>query len=278
MKYVDLFCGVGAFHEVLGPTDECVAACDSDAHARKVYEAWHGLEPHGRIEDIHAPSLPQYDMVAAGFPCQPFSQAGRGKGFNDKRGTMFEEVMRFAERECCRVVVLENVASLLTHEKGKTFKTIRERLEGQGYAVSHAVLKASNYGIPQMRKRLFIVGTRWGIPPVDMNIPHVDTPTLSEYLGKNFDEKTVAYTIRCGGRRSGLGDRHNWDTYLVDGEPYILTPADCLRLQGFPHERDEEWLGTDSQKYMRMGNSIPTCLVGAVMTAVQHAWEAQSPA
>ena len=107
MRYIDLFCGVGSFHEVLQKRgDVCVGACDSDAHARQVYKAWHGFEPSGKIEDLDAKTLPEYDMVAAGFPCQPFSQAGRGKGFEDKRGTMFEEVMRFAERDSCKVVIL----------------------------------------------------------------------------------------------------------------------------------------------------------------------------
>lgn len=276
MRYIDLFCGVGSFHEVLQKRGHvCVGACDSDTHAREVYKLWHGFEPSGKIEDMDAKTLPEYDMVTAGFPCQPFSQAGRGKGFEDKRGTMFEEVMRFAERDSCKVVILENVSSLLSHNGGATFATIKERLEGVGYTVSHNVLKASDYGIPQMRKRLFIVCTRNGVPKVDMQLPHVPTPTLSECLGKHFDEKDVAYTIRCGGRRSGLHDRHNWDTYLVNGLPYVLTPEDCLILQGFTRTQCKDWKGTNSQKYMRMGNTIPTCLVEAVMKGLQTSLDAQ---
>ena len=87
MRYLDLFCGIGSFHQVLSETGaECVAACDSDPHARATYEAWHGITPHGRVEDMREDELPDYDMVAAGFPCQPFSQAGHRKGFADKRG------------------------------------------------------------------------------------------------------------------------------------------------------------------------------------------------
>ena len=165
-------------------------------------------------------------------------------------------------------MIVENVASLLTHDSGKSFKTICAELASVGYTTSHAILKASDYGLPQMRKRLFIVGVRNATEPVSLDLPPVPTTTLSALLGKNFDEKTVAYTIRCGGRRSGLGNKHNWDTYLVDGKEYVLSVRDCLMLQGFPEKYAAIWEGTESKKYMRLGNTIPTCLVRVVVNAL----------
>ena len=270
LRYVDLFAGIGSFHHVLSGENsaECVLASDSDPHAQETYKAWYGMDVDGRIEDINVNSIPPYDLVCAGFPCQPFSLAGHQRGFEDERGTMFSHVMRFVKRQCCKYVILENVASLLTHDNGKSFQTICSELKSAGYTTSHAVLKASDYGIPQMRKRLFIVAVRDAIEPVSLNIPHISTPTLSSALGKNFNEKTCAYTIRCGGRRSGLGNKHNWDTYLVDGEEYVLSVRDCLVLQGFPEARASSWQGTASKKYMRLGNTIPTCLVRVVVKAL----------
>jgi DNA (cytosine-5)-methyltransferase 1 len=270
LRYIDLFSGIGSFHHVLTNElgAECVLASDSDPHARATYEAWYGKEVAGRIEDIDVDKLPDYNLVCAGFPCQPFSLAGHQLGFADHRGTMFSHVMRFTTRPCCQYVILENVASLLTHDGGNSFRTICTELKAAGYTTTHAILKASDYGLPQMRKRLFIVGVRGADQGVSLDLPHVQTPTMTQLLGKHFDEKDIAYTIRCGGRRSGLGNKHNWDTYLVDGQAYVLSPRDCLMLQGFPEEWCATWEGTESQKYMRLGNTIPTCLARAVVNAL----------
>ena len=270
LRYIDLFSGIGSFHHVLSGEHgaECVLASDIDPHAQQTYKAWYGMDVAGGIENIDADTIPDYDLVCAGFPCQPFSLAGRQLGFADERGTMFSHVMRFVKRECCKYVILENVASLLTHDGGNSFKTISTELAAAGYTTSHAILKASDYGLPQMRKRLFIVGVRNATEPVSLELSHVPTPTLSALLGKHFDEKTVAYTIRCGGRRSGLGNKHNWDTYLVDGKEYVLSVRDCLLLQGFPEKYAATWEGTESKKYMRLGNTIPTCLARVVVNAL----------
>ncbi len=279
LRYIDLFSGIGSFHHVLTNEHgaECVLASDSDAHARATYQAWYGKEAAGRIEDIDVDKLPEYDLVCAGFPCQPFSLAGHQRGFDDERGTMFSHVMRFLRRDCCKYVILENVASLLTHDGGNSFKTICAELAGAGYTATHAILKASDYGLPQMRKRLFIVGVRGADTGVPLDLPPMPTPTMSQLLGKHFDEKDIAYTIRCGGRRSGLGDKHNWDTYLVDGQPYVLSVRDCLMLQGFPESWAATWIGTESQKYMRLGNTIPTCLARVVVEALLR-WKGERTA
>ena len=132
-------------------------------------------------------------------------------------------------------------------------------MKQEGYSLVYKVLKCSDYGIPQMRKRLFIVGFK------NIKVNNIDdffnlneyekNVKLSDYLGKSF-KKDIAYTIRCGGRRSPIHDRHNWDGYIInDDEEYRLTKEDALKLQGFENYK---MTGTDSQQWKMLGNTIPT--------------------
>ena len=160
--FIDLFAGMGSFHYSwarLGRDFRCVAASEICEPARRVYEANHGLAPLGDICDIDPSALPPFDVVCAGFPCQPFSRAGHGRGFDDARGTMFSQVMRIALGGPRKpsVIVLENVPRLLRHDEGRSFATVCAALVAEGYDIVHKVLKCSDYGIPQMRKRLFVV-------------------------------------------------------------------------------------------------------------------------
>jgi len=261
MKFIDLFCGIGSFHHSFKSLGwECVMACDINAAARETYHTNYGITPLGDITEIDPKKVPPYDIVCAGFPCQPFSQCGQHKGFDDKRGTLFFNLMRFVEQRP-RILILENVQGLLNHDGGKTFARIQEEITAAGYALTYKVLKCSDYGLPQMRKRLIILGVRTDIPLVK----HLDQlleldaykqeRTLSDLLGKNF-EKTVAYTIRCGGRHSPIDDKHNWDGYRVDGKEYRLTKEDCLKIQGFPEEFT--LCGTNAEQWRQLGNTIPT--------------------
>jgi site-specific DNA-cytosine methylase len=138
---------------------------------------------------------------------------------------------------------------------------ISERMKKLGYQISVELVNASDYGVPQMRKRLFIVGVRG-----DTNlVQHIDKILdfdeykkyipLTEFLGKNF-EKQTAYTIRCGGRNSPINDRHNWDGYIVDGKEYRLSKEDCLKLQGFNPEF--KLCGNNKDQWKQLGNTIPT--------------------
>ena len=217
-----------------------------------------GASQNRDICDIEPSSIESYDILCAGFPCQPFSQAGHHKGFKDSRGTMFSQVMRFVKTNIPKVVILENVQALLNHDKGKSFAKIKEELEKEGYSVVYNVIKCSDYGIPQMRKRLFIVGFK-NIEVNDLdNFFKLDkykkNTTLSDYLGQNF-KKDVAYTLRCGGKHSPIDDRHNWDGYWVDDKEYRLTIDDGLKLQGF---YNYDFVGNKNEKWKMLGNTIPT--------------------
>lgn len=272
MRYIDLFCGMGSFHQSfnqLGWT--CVMACDINPSARKTYTANHGLEPLGDICDIDPDSIPEYDLVCAGFPCQPFSQAGQHRGFDDTRGTMFFQVMKFVERKP-KAVILENVPALLTHDGGATFQRMIRELDEAGYDTTHTILKCNELGIPQNRKRLVVMAVRKDVQrnPIDVwdLSAHKHSTTLSDYLGRNYQRKT-AFTLRCGGRNSPIDDRHNWDGYWVDGKETRLTLEDGLRLQGFPTDFRLE--GTQTEKWHQLGNTIPTVLTSVVGSRLK-AW------
>jgi site-specific DNA-cytosine methylase len=193
--------------------------------------------------------------------CQPFSQCGQHKGFDDKRGTLFFHIMKFIEYHKPRVIILENVQGLLNHDGGKTFTRIKNDIERANYTITYKVIKCSDYGLPQMRKRLIIVGIRNDTEIVK----HIDKllqfdeykkeTTLTQLLGKNFEKKT-AYTIRCGGKNSPINDKHNWDGYMVDGKEYRLTKEDCLKIQGF--NPDFKLCGNNKDQWKQLGNTIPT--------------------
>jgi len=259
IRFIDLFAGIGSFHySFIRHGLQCVAASDICPPAKATYQHNFGLQPLGDIKDIDPSKLPQYDILCAGFPCQAFSQAGHHKGFDDDRGTMFFQVMRLVAVNNPRVIVLENVPALLTHDNGNTFTVIKEQLTKEGYQVIHKVLKCCDYGIPQMRKRVFIICYK---NITTRNINHFfdlskykKKVTLSDYLGLPFDKET-AYTIRCGGKNSPINDRHNWDGYMVGGKEYRLTIEDGLRLQGF---ENYTLLGTKIEKWKLLGNTIPT--------------------
>jgi len=259
IRYIDLFCGLGSFHYSFNKKGfKCVMACDIYKPARDNYKLNYNIEPLKDICDIDPNDLPKYDILCAGFPCQPFSQAGKHKGFEDERGTMFSHVMKFVKLNSPPIIILENVQGLLNHDKGKTFKIIIDELEKEGYNVIYKILKCSDFGIPQMRKRLFIIGYKniqtKKIENFFILNKYKKQNTLSKYLNKKF-EKEIAYTLRCGGKNSPINDRHNWDGYMVDNKEYRLSIEDGLKLQGFI---DYKLIGKNNEKWKLIGNTIPT--------------------
>jgi len=263
VKYVDLFCGMGSFHysfQKLG--FKCVFACDSCEAVRNTYKYNYGLEVAGNICDVDPDKIEPYDILTAGVPCQPFSKCGFKKGFREGRGTMFSQVMRFVKINKPKIIVLENVDHLLKHENRHSFYQIIRDMEIEGYKVTYKVLKCSDYGIPQSRKRLFMVGMK-DVKKEEMNTffqlqEYEKKTTLSEFMGETF-EKETAYTIRCGGRHSPIDGKHNWDGYwkITNGviEEYRLTVRDCLKLQGY---ENYEFLENQTDNFKMLGNTIPT--------------------
>ena len=121
MRFVDLFCGIGGFHSALSQLGhECVFACDADREAASVYEQNYGISAHKDIRDCN--NLPEFDILCAGFPCQPFSKSGSQEGFNDEtRGTLFHEIMRIVKESAPKILFLENVPNLKSHDGGNTY-------------------------------------------------------------------------------------------------------------------------------------------------------------
>lgn len=268
ITFIDLFAGIGGFHLAFHNLGvKCVFVSEWDNAARKTYKKnFEKIAPElfapdtieqtfaGDITAVLPGNIPDFDIITGGFPCQPFSQAGLKKGFNETRGTLFFDVANIIKEKQPRAFFLENVRGLLTHDGGQTFATIRRVLtEELGYNFFYKVIKASDYGVPQHRPRLFMVGFKDKTIDFEFPEPVKLTMTMDDVFDGKVN-KTIGYTLRVGGRGSGIGDRRNWDTYLVDGEVRRLSPKEGLRMQGFPD--DFEFPVSETQAMKQLGNSV----------------------
>ena len=297
--FIDLFAGIGGiripFTELKG---KCVFSSEWDKFAQKTYKLNYGEIPHGDITQIDPHSIPTFDLLLAGFPCQPFSQAGLKKGFADTRGTMFfciEEIIRIKRP---KIFLLENVKQLKGHDKGRTLETIITHLKDLNYSIDFKVLRAADFGIPQNRERLYIVGfdesiyTKDQIDTFCFPTPSYTPTKVGDILQKNVDEKyTISDTLYQGHLRrkqqhlakgNGFGfslfnEESSYTNtlsarYYKDGSeilieqknknPRKLTPRECARLQGFP----ENFIisVSDTQVYRQFGNSVSVPVVRAI--------------
>ena len=266
LKFIDLFCGIGAFHFAL-QDHQCVLACDNNKTCRDTYMHNYGLKSDVVKGDIRLiQEIPKADLVCAGFPCQSFSIIGNHKGLRDSRGLLIYEVFRVIQKANPNFVILENVKNLLKSEG--TLQVITETMTQGGFDMYVKVLNAKDHGIPQNRERVFIVCVKKGKSKLPFEFPApVVTPSLSQYLKQDL-LKPYSYCIRAfGGRYAPVESRHNWSHYrTADGRVYKLTLGDCTRLMGFP--MDFVLCGSTKRKYEMLGNSIPTCLTTAVVSAL----------
>jgi DNA (cytosine-5)-methyltransferase 1 len=160
-KFIDLFAGIGGFRTGFETAGfKCVFTSEIDPQCQEVYETNFGEKPFGDITKIEPSDIPNFDVLLAGFPCQPFSISGKKMGFEDTRGTLFFDICRIIEEKQPRVVILENVKHLIHHDKNRTFKTILKALSALGYHVTHKILNAKDFGLPQNRERIFIIATK----------------------------------------------------------------------------------------------------------------------
>ena len=279
LKFIDLFAGIGGFHEALTRLSiECVFASEIDEQARKTYLANHKIDKTIFNRDIRsiAPSeIPDHDILCAGFPCQPFSQAGYKKGFNDgdksERGNLFFCIIDILEAKKPAAYIIENVRHLLKHDNGRTFKIICEHLEQVGYTINYKVLKASEYGLPQHRPRIFIVGfnkelvdTFWAF---NFPLPIPLKMTMSNVWEGNC-HRDIGFTLRVGGRRSPIDDRRNWDGYVVNGEIVRIQPEQGIKMMGFPDRFQFPVSNTEAMK--QLGNSVCVDVVYHVAREVKE--------
>jgi DNA (cytosine-5)-methyltransferase 1 len=162
MNFVDLFCGIGGFHQALSPFATCVFACDIDEKCRQIYEKNYGLVPEGDITKVDISKIPPFDILCAGFPCQPFSKAGFQKGFDDARGNLFFTLCEIIKYHMPKYLILENVRNLSSHDKGNTWTTIHHCIHELGYHTYDlpVILNVLHFNIPQNRERVIIMCKR----------------------------------------------------------------------------------------------------------------------
>lgn len=296
--FIDLFSGIGGFRlafESVG--GKCVFSSDIDKWANETYFMNFGEYPHGDISEIDANQIPDHDILCAGFPCQPFSIGGYRKGFCDTRGTLFFEIERILKAKKPKMFLLENVKGLTNHDKGKTFKVIKESLWNLGYSIFYQVLNSKDYGVPQNRERIFIVGFRDDVKSFKFPLPienkgnindllekdvkdHELSGIAADHLKKHYEEflknkkvnedypifATEIRPSRCSMRNDGnspcltakMGTGGNNVPVLVK-ENRKLTVRECLRLQGFPE--DYKIRDNYSQSYKQIGNSVTVPVV-----------------
>jgi DNA (cytosine-5)-methyltransferase 1 len=261
MRYFSMFSGIGGFElgieqacQELGLTSECVGYSEIDKAAIRTYEEHFNHDNYGDATTIRADGLPGFDLLVGGFPCQAFSVAGRRRGFEDTRGTLFFDIARVLKANYPDYFILENVKGLISHDKGNTFRTILRTLDELGYNVQWKVLNSKDYGCPQNRERVYIVGHLGGTPQ-----PQVFSPSGpgNPYSTVGVTAETaVARTLTAGGNSGG---NHSGMTILRTPEgDRRLTPVEWERLQGFP---DNWTVGSDTQRYKQCGNAVTVNVV-----------------
>lgn len=194
IKFIDLFAGIGGFHQAMSSFGaECVFASEWDKYASETYLQNYGLKPHGDITKISEQDIPDHDILCAGFPCQAFSISGKQKGFEDIRGTLFFDIARIVKYHQPKIVFLENVKNLVKHDEGKTLKTILNTLKELGYNVFYNVFNSSDFGLPQNRERVYIVGfhNSWKSDDFKFPMPPKTAVSLTSILEENPKDAKV---------------------------------------------------------------------------------------
>lgn len=302
-RFIDLFAGIGGFRIAMQNLGgKCVYTSEWDKEAQKTYKANYGEIPFGDItkEKVKKYIPESYDIVCAGFPCQAFSIAGYRKGFSDTRGTLFFDVEQIVERNRPKVVFLENVKNLLSHDKGKTFKVIVEILEKKlGYKVFYKILNSMTHAnVPQNRERVFIVAFEpkkvknykdFKFPKQvkltktihdilegdkkDDKYYYSKTHMYYPELSKTMNNKNTVYQWRrvyvrenksnvCPTLTANMGTGgHNVPLIKDDFGIRKLTPKECFAFQGFDMSKFIFPKIADSKLYMQAGNSVTVSLI-----------------
>ena len=299
MKVVSLFSGIGGLDlGFIRQGFNLIFANDNDKFAVQTYR--HNFNHYILEEDItnvNPKDIPEHDVLIGGFPCQPFSMMGDEKGFEDTRGTLFFDIASIIDyhsknKAKPKVIVLENVRRLLTHDGGNTFKVIYRVLQNLGYKVFYDTLNSADYGVPQTRNRLFIVA--FSNENVEFKFPKtVDLKlTMQDMLEKNVDDKyflseKILPTILSHGTGGYYSKseidlkiarplcatmhkmhRANQDNYVTDnGKIRRLTPREAARLQGFPDSYN--FPVSDTQAYRQCGNAVTVNVAEAVAAEIK---------
>lgn len=310
MRFLDLFAGIGGFRFGMERAGhKCVGYCEVDKYARASYQAIHNTEGEIDFKDITEVTDEELrklrgkvDIICGGFPCQAFSIAGNQLGFEDARGTLFYEIARAAEQVKPRYLFLENVRNLLSHDKGKTFARMFKILDELGYDVEWQVLNSKNFGVPQNRERVFIIGHLRGectyrVFPIrgedekfntDGEINQVGNIGKSDNFGGNpqvtrvYDINGISPTLNTmqgGGREPKIlvreATKQGYAVANVGGSINFsirkLTPRECWRLQAFPDwafDKAQE-VNSNSQLYKQAGNSVTVNVIEEIAKRIK---------
>jgi len=315
ITFADFFCGIGGFRigfEKASKDFKCVFSNDIDKNAISTYEKNFDKVCPISISDLDIPSLPDFDILTAGFPCQPFSIAGKQNGFSDERGNLFFDIIKILKVKKPKVVFLENVKNLQSHDNGDTFKVMLKELKKSGYHVKHEILNATDFGLPQNRERIFILGF------LDKNLYNLFTfddltktkcnKNLSEFLEEKILEKyyytpekslyekllndvtkniqdNVVYQYRryyIRENKKGVfptltanmgSGGHNVPIIKDKNGIRKITPRECLNLQGFPKEYKTSL--SDVHIYKQAGNSVAVPVIKSIAKKLRKIMELQ---
>jgi len=300
IKYIDLFCGLGAFHTAFNRNNiikndvnyTCVLASDIDEGVRNIYQENYGLTPEGDINKINIDTMPDFDILCAGFPCQPFSIAGNKKGFEDEtRGNLFYKILEIIDKKQPQTLMLENVKNLHAIHNGETFKFIKNEIEKRGYIVSYKVIDSRYYNSPQSRQRVYIIcdkskeynfkDVKNPIVPVSSIIDNSITSFLNyedKYTLEKCSEKSMM-KYKLMNKKSGKGGRQGERVYRTttcgpticassggpgaktglydfDGNIRTLTVNETLKMFGYDASYKYETLTNKRKMLFYLGNSI----------------------
>ena len=301
-KFIDLFAGIGGirlgFEKAGG---ECVFTSEWDQDAQIMYENHFGERPHGDITKIIAKDIPSHDILTGGFPCQAFSIMGNMRGFSETRGTLFFDVERILKEKSPKAFLLENVKQLVNHDQGRTFSVIKESLKKLGYFVHFKVLNGLDFGVPQKRERIMIVGFKENYPfefptqgknktkkleEILQSEDEVDKKYfLSDYMLNKLERQLKEqgkmlkeYPVILHENKSGnlginpyscaLRANGSYNYLIVDGKRR-LTPREMFILQGFPDTY--EIIVSDQQARKQAGNAVVVPQMEAVAFAMLEA-------
>ena len=303
LKIIDLFAGIGGirmgFEQAFGAV-ECVFSSEIDKFAVQTYATNYGEERiYGDITQVNENSIPDHDVLLAGFPCQPFSQAGLKKGFSDTRGTLFFDIERILLTKKPKAFLLENVKQLKGHDQGRTLKIILEHLTNAGYELHVQVLSAKDFGIPQNRERIYIVGFLEHGLGFSFPSGNGKSVKVGDILEKDVDEKyTISDRLWQGHQRRKVENKLNGKgfgyglfsafspytntisaRYYKDGSeilieqegknPRKITPREAARLQGFPESFKIPV--SDTQAYRQFGNSVCVSVIREIAIKMKEA-------
>jgi DNA (cytosine-5)-methyltransferase 1 len=300
INYIDLFCGLGAFHTAFNRINilqneikyNCVLASDINEGVRKIYEENYGIKPEGDINKINIDTIPDFDILCAGFPCQPFSIAGNQKGFDDKlRGNLFYKILEIVDKKQPKILILENVKNLHTIHKGETFKIIKNELEKRDYNVSYKVIDSRYYNSPQSRQRIYIICNKDKKYTFrEINKPIIPVSSIIDNTITEFFDFTSKYKLeKCSGesmiiyklinKKTGKGGRQGeriYDLnkcgpticassggpgaktglYYFNGKIRTLSINETLKMFGFNDSYKYESLLNKKDMLFYLGNSI----------------------